>query len=345
MIGPLHSLFNLIELANLDGLMDPSSITLRGNKLINTEFKPAEESLMALFNRKGKRISVSDVANSICPTKRDVYFWKVNKKITNKYVNKLAKTVGLASDKLSVSWSGYYPGKLSTYREVETIERKIVAEVIHNNSSIFKQLRNLNESDLEAEKSNPTHLLPKKWIIRVLETNLKKEIAYQKLYDSLGTVGKNELLNEEDMRSKFKYAKKDLGVLVSEDSVPDFYISHVNIVGDVKTGLFLTKEHLLTVAGYALLLESLYNYSINWGAIYLITTRMYDSINIFSTGQIYLIPINDDIRKKFIMARDEAYAALVAGKEPKLPGEEDKNSICWKCRFNNYCWGKENGLP
>ena len=344
MIGPLHSIFNLVELTNLEGLIDPASTVLRGNVLIDTEYRPTGSSLEAVRKRNGRRISVSDVANSVCPTKRDVYLLKVEKKIAKKYEKKAAKTIGMASDKMTTSWSGYFPDKFSTYSEIESVKSRIIKEVVAKNKSIFREMSNLDESALTEEEKSQTALIPKKWIIRVLETNLKEEIAFQKLYDSLGTFGKNKLLVEDDLKSKIKSAKQELNVLVSESSVPDFFIENVNIVGDVKTGLVLTKGHLLTVAGYALLLESLYKYQINWGAIYLITTRMVDSTNIFTTGQIYLIPINDELRKKFILARDEAYESLTRDSVPPLPKPEERMNICQRCNFNNHCWEGANAV-
>ncbi len=338
MIGPLHSLFNLIELADLDDLFDTNEIQLRGNNLINTPFRPTGISLLAVRKRNNRRISVSDVANSKCPTRRDIYIRKNKKHIAEKYQKKAAKTYGMASDKLTTSWSGYFPDNFQTYKEIDAIKDRIIRQVVKENSSIFKQMRNLDDKSINDEESSSSALIPKKWMIRILVANLKKELAYQKLYNSLGTKGNNKFLTEDELKAKSKKVKDEWNVLLSKESVPDFFVERANLVGDVKTGLFLNKSHLLTVAGYALLLESLFNYHINWGAIYLITTRKFSFSNIFTTGQIYLIPITDDLRKDFISARDAAYESLASDQIPQLPSKEERNNICQSCDFYRFCW-------
>jgi CRISPR/Cas system-associated exonuclease Cas4 (RecB family) len=116
------------------------------------------------------------------------------------------------------------------------------------------------------------------------------------------------------------------------------------MVGDVKSGEAIDVKHLLICAGYALAYENWKGEDINWGMIYLIKTKNSQRIGKYvSLPQIYIFPIDDDLRGFFIQRRNEALQIVSRPRLPKKPSSmKDRRLYCRDCVYRKVC--EEDGL-
>ncbi|MBU4502709.1 MAG: CRISPR-associated protein Cas4, partial [Nanoarchaeota archaeon] len=121
---------------------------------------------------------------------------------------------------------------------------------------------------------------------------------------------------------------------------PDFLIRKYKIIGDIKSGMGgFEDRYLLTCIGYALAYENEMKEDINFGIIYFFPTRHSRFTKPASFSQVYIFPIDDDVRKYFLDVRDQAYSIISRNSSPNLP--DDKRN-CTYCKFNEEC--KQEGL-
>ena len=102
--------------------------------------------------------------------------------------------------------------------------------------------------------------------------------------------------------------------------------------------------HQLTCAGYALAYENYFGKgkNIDWGIIYFFPTRNPSAmVRPLTFAQIYIFPIDDNLRTWFKDVRNEAYNVVSKDNAPNLPSE-DNFDHCHNCRYKEFCI--KNGL-
>ena len=317
-----------------------NNITLRGyNKdtFITGEFawKIAEEKI--------KPLSVSDIADRYCPTRRDLYLRKGVNRCSGR-IRRGIKTWGSKAGNLVEKYvfSVFEFSKkgltIPKYNSIIEVSDKNYNNYINHNINSIKELRKLEENFSE-EKGNT------EWLKKLLRSNGRAEFAFQYLNEIL----KEDIsVNNENILCGEQYAKIDIPkkrkqhikqVGISLPATPDFIIPNFGIVGDIKTGIEFKPHFQLTCAGYALAYENVNGEGnhINWGIIYFFPTRNPSLFRKSITfAQVYIFPIDDYLRKEFLAKRDEAYAIISNPQKPHLP-QANEREHCEYCKFKKIC--------
>ena len=315
-----------------------NNITLRG---YNKDTFITGEFAWKLTEEKIRPLSVSDIADKYCPTRRDLYFMKGLSRPSGR-IRRRTKTWGSKAGNLVEEYvfSVFDSSKEFTnqkYSNIIEVSDENHDNYINSNVNSIKKLRNLEE-EFPDEKGNT------EWLEKLLKSNGRAEFAFRYL---------NEILNEDigvnnedifyggdakiDIPKKRKQHIKQIGI--SLPATPDFIIPKYGIVGDIKTGIEFKPHFQLTCAGYALAHENVNDEGnpINWGIIYFFPTRNPSLFRKSITfAQVYIFPIDDYLRKEFLAKRDEAYAIISNPQKPHLP-QSNEREHCEYCRFKKIC--------
>jgi len=321
-------------------------INLRG---YNPEISLTGEFAWKLANDEIRPLSVSDIADRYCPTRRDLYFRKGVNRLSRR-MRQNAETLG---SKAGTLVEKYLINVVITPNTIETPKYSDIINISDKNYQSFmneanivrtiKQLKEL-EKDIEVKENGNTE-----WLQELLKNNGRAEFALSYLNgilkENLSVLEDDFLIGDNakiDVNSSFRESKvKKIGINLP--ATPDFIIPKYRIIGDIKTGIEFKDHFQLTCAGYALAYESVYGngHEIDWGVIYFFPTRTPSLFRRSITfAQVYIFPIDDYLRIEFLEKRDEAYRIISNQKAPKLPVDKVH---CHYCRFFNHCF-KENKI-
>jgi CRISPR/Cas system-associated exonuclease Cas4 (RecB family) len=286
-----------------------------------------------ISNKAIEPLSVSAIADKYCSTRRDLYFVK-----------------GLKRPKISVAktW-GRLAGPLVEKYVTDTMREKIDFKDF---AGLIRRGRAINHAFSESEKRQIKKLGKTEgernikigdtdWFLKLLDYNGRAELALKILNNHL----KDETsLSLEDIKRKpIKPNISEIGI--NDPAIPDFIIPDACIVGDIKTGVSFAPHHQLTCAGYALAYENQNKKGeadINWGIIYFLPTRNPSAYaKPITLAQVYIFPIDDNLRRWFLSTRDEAYKIISNLDIPGFPDEADRTH-CDSCSYLSFCL--ENGL-
>ena len=135
---------------------------------------------------------------------------------------------------------------------------------------------------------------------------------------------------------------KSTEIGISRGVEPDFLIEGYKVIGDIKSGTEFESFYQFTCTGYALAYENEKKKDINWGIIYFFPTRNPSAyVKPITFAQIYLFPIDDDLRRWFLDSIIEDYGIISKEEPPGFP-EKEKRTHCNYCSFNEQC--KSGGL-
>lgn len=276
-----------------------------------------------------KPLSVSNIADKICPTRRDLYFQKgLNQLKTKKQLKTWGGKAGyLVENFLEISYSnvGENPGE--TYDEIRSSATDISQSFRSSKKKGIGKLRSLELN------SSATRVGDTEWLLTLLEKTGRLEMGLGRLHLSLFA---GNHIDTEDVKIKEKIAP-DIRIGISKPATPDFIIPKFGIVGDIKTGIQFERYHQLTCAGYALAYEEEKREAgdIDWGIIYFVPTRNLSAyVKPITFPQLYIFRIDDSLRQWFIGVRDEAYKIISKTKTPPLPQDKEK---CPYCRYIKHC--------
>lgn len=284
-----------------------------------------------LSTKEIKPLSVSNIADRYCPTRRDLYFVKgINRptKVRDK------ATWGRAAGNIVEK---YVERILEKNTELECSYSSLTGEGVNlNGDFINSNSREINRLREIEEKVEEVKVGDTDWLLRLLNNNGRAELGLKLLHS---------LIKEDDsidfgyIKIKTKITPKPKQIGISSQATPDFMIPDFAIAGDIKTGIEFKPFHQLTCAGYALAYENQFGESkdINWGIIYFFPTRNPSAyVRPITFAQIYIFPIDDNLRGWFISARDEAYNIISKYNIPPFPSKEERD-YCPYCRFKKYC--------
>ncbi len=142
--------------------------------------------------------------------------------------------------------------------------------------------------------------------------------------------------------SSLRLKPKPTEIGISSPVEPDFLIAEYEVIGDIKSGTEFKPFHQITCTGYALAYENEKKKDINWGIIYFFPTRNPSTyVKPITFAQIYIFPIDDNLRRWFLDFRNQDYDTISKDKPPEFPGVTDRQH-CNYCQFNEQC--KSEGL-
>jgi len=306
-----------------------SNINLRA---YNKETYLTGEFASKLSNNEIRPLSVSNIADRYCPTRRDLYFYKG--------INRLSR---LSSDE---HWGGKAGYIVEDY--VKCISEHEENLALNNYSSLVEQgntlhdtfcgektesisnLRNLEGSTLSGNEGDTD------WLLTLLSYTGRAELAIKILHSTLKEEGSLDM-NHVQVNQHIEPNITEIGL--NSPAKPDFIVPQFKITGDIKTGVNFEPHYQLTCAGYALAYENWMKdeSDINWGIIYFFPTRNPSAyVRPITFTQIYIFPIDDYLRQWFLDLRDEAYNIISKENHPSFPAE-DNRTHCRYCKFKSHC--------
>jgi len=292
---------------------------------------------------KIRPLSVSDISDKYCPTRRDLYF--------RKGINRLSRHERIGEDtwgsKAGTLVESYIMDVLTTpeismdpnYNYIIEISERNYNNFMGNNNRLIERLEELEERQPK-ERGNT------QWLKKLLKSGGRAELALNYLNELLRddiSITKDDILTGNSAKidassEEMRFDKiKQIGINLP--ATPDFIIPEYGIVGDIKTGTEFKDHFQLTCAGYALAYENVKErgHDINWGIIYFLPTRNPRQFRKSITfAQVYIFPIDDYLRREFLTKRDEAYAIISKSKRPPLP-QPNERKHCDDCRFKEIC--------
>jgi CRISPR/Cas system-associated exonuclease Cas4 (RecB family) len=309
-------------------------ITLRGYE--SEEVFLTGEIAQRIKEQKVSPLSVSDIADALCPTRRDLYFKKgINKPTGIKTTPRWGRKAGQLVEKYlyesfdeccKIKRTKSYRG---IHRRLDIFSKKFFS----NNNSTFSELERLRTRPEE----DPT------WLINLLNLNGRAELGLSFLHSILSKSGNNELDIQDIETNKANLLEinpKPVQIGINKGSRPDFRVSKLGIIGDIKSGTGgFQDRYLLTCTGYALANENELGKAgdINFGIIYLLPTRHSEYIRPISFAQIYIFPINDRLRQWFIDMRNQAYEVISQESIPPFPDASKIKECGLHCKYFDYC--------
>ena len=290
--------------------------------------------LTKITNNEIKPLSVSDIADFLCPSRRDLYF----KKGKNRIKKRGKKTWGRVAGNLVENFTYTLFDKFHKVKNPWSYSK--VVKKVGSVSQNFKSENLQSFQGLNRFKSRPDE--ESDWLLKLLTYNGRAELGLRLLHKVLSKEKNNEM-NIDDLEvkpSELKPNPKQIGI--SKPVKPDFIVEKHKVVGDIKSGIGgFEDRYLLTCAGYALACENegKKDGDINFGIIYFFPTRYSEHAKPVSFGQVYIFPIDDALRVWFRGIRDRAYGMVSKDSPPDFP--EDKRH-CTYCKFYDVC--KSQGL-
>lgn len=310
---------------------DVGTIELRG---YNPYAFLTGEFASKLASEEIRSLSVSNIADKYCPTRRDLYFYKG--------INRLPRidekdTWGTKAGPFIENYILSFLNEMcddnnGNYSSLINKGKSLYTTYIKAEKRDCEELKSLEEDSFGAVEGDTD------WLLTLLCNNGKSELAIKILHSLLKGEDSLDIAN-----INFKKAIRPnvTKIGISDPATPDFIIPDFRIVGDIKTGVEFQAHFQLTCAGYALAYENENGEKndIDWGIIYLFPSRVPATkrfVRPVTFTQVYIFPINDFLRESFITLRDEAYTIISKRDPPSFP-DKNKRKHCEYCRFKEYC--------
>ena len=331
-------MFTLVATWNLarpdqENLADFQSVQSRGynSELVSLTGelanKLAEKTILPL--------SVSDIADKRCNARRDLYLRKGVARLTATERRKIEKpTWGQKAGNFVqkyVEGVGVYegPGGIQSYAVTRNNGDGYLNVFVQGNVSDIDKLRALEKTASSAHGDTD-------WLLRLLKCSGKIELGTRAL-DTYAREDGDLGFSHIQFGTSLSPKTREIGI--SSPATPDFIIPTQSIVGDVKTSIAFENHFQLTCAGYALAYESEHGegYDMNWGYIYLVTTRNPSAyVRPLTFPQLYIFAVDDNLRSWFLSERDTSYLILAENEIPEVK-EEDRLKNCPYCKYKAFC--------
>jgi len=283
-----------------------------------------------------KSLSVSNIADRLCPTRRDLYLNKgKNKPSGIRIQERWGRIAGPVIEKYIYNMFD----DLCRRRGIKKYND--IKQRLETFSTNFKNEHEEDFSKLNSLKTKPGE--EPDWLLRLLDFNGRAELGSKLLH--------KEILANNGMEINIKDLKinKDDAIEINPDPIkigiskhvkPDFLIEKFGIVGDIKSGIGGFKDrYLLTCVGYALAYENEKGkgHDINFGIIYYFPTRHSEYVKPVTFSQVYIFPIDDNLRQWFIDFRNKDYKIISKDTIPDFPEMENRNDCSLYCKFYDDC--------
>jgi len=277
-------------------------------------------------------LSVSDISDTLCPVRRDLYF----RKGKNRPKIKIDKTWGSIAGPLTEEF------KFTIFNKFNKIKSSLsylkINKMINALSKDFKQKNEKSFKKLEKLKTIPEE--EPDWLLKLLKYGGMYELGHRLSHENLLKEKDNfmQIKNLEIKSPKISFKPNPKQIGISNPATPDFLIKKYKTVGDIKSGFGSFMEHyLLTCTGYALASENEKGNSegdINFGIILFFPTRHSERFKPISFGQVYIFHISDALRDWFLKTRNAAYDIVLNDQIPDFP---EVKIHCPYCQCRKAC--------
>ncbi len=270
-------------------------------------------------------LTVDDIVYKYCPARRDLYYEKGSNKA---HRVKSSKTWGRVTGHFSQE---YLAALFELGRQKNSIDSyNLIDEMIREFSSQFMARKKKKLGEIR-KMATDNYELPNQ-LIQMLKTNGRIDMGAKLMHGILSgngnCAGPDDISYEYGDR-KVEFSPNPIEIGISKSSTPDFIIEKFKIVGDFKTGVHFDERLFLTCAGYALAYENWKKANIDWGIICFVPTRIpTNDTNATTNSQLYVFPLNDQLRKKFLDERDNAYGVVSEQNPRNFPKDHE---VCKKC--------------
>lgn len=309
------------------------NIKLRG---YDSETFLTGEFRIKIANEELKPLSVGNIADILCSTKRDLYFTKgKNKPHGIRSRTTWGRIGGEVVEKFAFDLFNKFPTR-KNIGKYSTVIKKL--DIMSN------RFRNKNSKDfISLSKLKSTSEEEPDWLLKLLNYNGRVELGLKLLHKNLlrkkSEIDLNNLkINQNDLLV-INPNPKEIGI--NRGVKPDFLIEKYCVVGDIKSGIGGFQErYLLTCAGYALAYENENGkgHNINFGIVYFFPTRHGSRfVKPISFSQVYIFPIDDNLRQYFMDVRDDAYKIISSDSIPSFPAKEHRLHCSSYCQFYEKC--------
>ena len=322
----------MFQVVNISNLLDPFKDEFEkfevedGLRGWGTKALVTGQHLFKLSNKSIRPLSVDNIANQYCPTGRDTYIQKAKSRPGGRIrhgTSGFPRIAGDVGEKFFVNILQAKGIKTDSYQKLQEISDLYTTEFFKKEAKDLGRLKKDSPKDYSVFESG-------------LRSSGRLEFSMMRLYSVLT---KDRTIRPKDILFNREYMP-NLRIGISSPSKPDFVIPRLKLIGDIKSGERLEKKHLLTCAGYALAFESSEREPIDWGMIYFFKAKNYTEYGKqISLPQVYLLPIDEELRKWFLDIRNECYATIMKDKIPDLPSNKGK---CRVCNYRFYC--QKDGL-
>jgi len=319
------SQWNLLNTNNIITDNVPSEI-YRGYDL-NT-FLPGEW-LSPIKIGELNKLSVSDIADKKCPTRRDLYYKKGKNKPRTVHQNDTwGGRAGPLVEKYFVDYLSHsFNLTDEKYRSIIDNANRFHKEFLLRKRRDFTRLEQLESGDF----------INTEWLKILLNCGGRSELGLKVLHSLME---ENNSFNATQIQTRIDLTP-NIEIGINSPSNPDFIIPDHGIVGDIKSGPNFLGSHQLTCAGYAFAYENQMKNepdkkTIDWGIIYFFATRNPSAhVRPITYPQLYVFPIDDILRNWFLDTRDEAYKIISRAEPPDFPTNNFEK--CQFCRYFEYC--------
>jgi CRISPR/Cas system-associated exonuclease Cas4 (RecB family) len=277
----------------------------------------------ALEENKIKALSVNEITNIFCPTRRDIY---MNKVLGERGKPTWGRITGDIVDSYICGATDKYKrdSGISKTKRYSSIKRKSIRytrDFSTQNERLIDKLANYKRFPNE----------DKNLLINTLDYALRHEFLMLRLSKILSDGFKKIDIQNIEIKPQIKPNPKILGI--SSPATPDFLITNIMAIGDIKTGTEFKDYFRLAAAGYALTYENQFGKGndINLGLIYFFPTRQRD----ISFAHLYIFVIDDALRSEFLSARDRALMVMRDYQNP--PPFIDRDKYCIYCKYSEEC--------
>ena len=299
-----------------------SGIDLRGYKREEPILLPAEFSHL-------RPLSVDDIASIYCPTRRDLFLSKKRRLRGSSTWGRIAGPLiedfcmGLIDE-----YKNLFDGSSKeSYDSIKNLMEDYSNRFITNKQDALNKLKRYSTAPAE-DVTN---------FVLVLQYTGRYELAMlgADWFLNSGTSPNNSLLARVPIKHRNVQISPDARVIgISSPSTPDFLISSLRVVGDIKSGAAFKDFYPLTCAGYAIAYENQYGSGndMNFGIIYFLETHS----RAVTTARSYAFVIDDQLRHEFLDRRNEAFGILL--QDPETPPPlASRDQYCIHCKYLNEC--------
>jgi CRISPR/Cas system-associated exonuclease Cas4 (RecB family) len=283
----------------------------------------------------GIRLPVNLIAYNQCKTQRDVFLFVTGQRPPESWDRYRGRVIHSLYEEIwrciAEKVRAGSIDSLDLYGDLDESRNNIVNSVLRKHRSIHNRLRtNYEEEDFEKLKGKLLEDIEK---VFSFERNLATALVNFEISRLFSQPSGDPLFSKVFCLSlNQNFSAPNLGF--SNPVTPDFLYRN-NIVGDIKIGPW--KDYYYhTITAYALAIEYHTRSSVNCGVVLHVDLERPRSNPIHEATSFE--PIDDSMRKKFLMIRDQK---LLIARKKIDPGLPENQGNCAGCGYNQICWGEE----
>ena len=280
----------------------------------------------------GTHLPVNLLAYNFCKTQRDVYLYITGEVLPESWDRYQGRVVHyfyeIIYNKIREIITTSSIDKINIFDSLLTERDSLKQNAIKKYSGVYNKVKGMyGTGDLKKKNDDLAENLDKIFRFEVSLCSSLVNFEISRLYNQTG--GDSLLQKAAALHVGQQFAASPLGF--SDPVSPDFIYKQA--VGDVKTGEW-QEYYQHTIAAYALAVENHLREDVNCGVILHVNLDQSRKVPICEKTEF--INIDDTIRRKFLIIRDQK---LYIAKYHNDPGLPEDDSGCVGCNYHEKCWG------